>query len=356
MLWAMLEEAQFDAVTLPDDESRWQLFKRAFGAKAHRQPFIEYAALPSYGQVYLNHLVGEFHSLKNVCSNEKARDLGETIVARVAAKEVMTWGDAYALDEAIAQMLPAAYLHQRAWCLEARYKDAVGNTEAYDAFMKVEASHLAKEEDDEIHLRARVHNMIRELYRLYTIISCREDMREKLSRKARFILLMILLGIGCFSFLGSAIANGAWHFDSMVRLSPESFINVWGVVFAAGATGGLVSMQRRLQSLPTHGESLGDLVELSSGMTIKLAPVIGGVFAIVLFLIFSSGLASGVLFPAMNLSSSPAGFIDFTNHLQMKGAAEWGKLLVWSFIAGFAERFVPDTLDRLIARGAKDKS
>jgi hypothetical protein len=42
-------------------------------------------------------------------------------------------------------------------------------------------------------------------------------------------------------------------------------------------------------------------------------------------------------------------------HIQPIAVEDWGKLLIWSFIAGFAERFVPDTLDRLIARSEYKK-
>ncbi len=298
-----------------------------------------YVALPSFGEVYFNLLIGEFHSLRSLCSDSRATILAEEIVNKASAGSVMTWGDAYALDDAIAQMLPLEYLHQRAWCLENRYRDAVGKADAYDAFMKAEAPHLLNETED--HLRARVHNMIRELYRLYTVISCREDMREKLSSEARWTLLCILGAVAVFSVL-------AYFFV-------HSFTNIWGIVFAAGATGGLLSLQRRLQNLPTSGESLSDLVELSGGMTIKLTPIIGGTFAVVLFLIFCSGLAIGPLFPKFSDTATASGFIDFAVTLRPQSNAEWGKLLVWSFIAGFAERFVPDTLDRLIAKSQDSK-
>src|SRR5260370_7645280 len=86
-------------------------------------------------------------------------------------------------------MLPTEYMHQRAWCLEVKYRDAVGNADAFDAFMKSESDDLKDETD--AHLRARVHNMIRELYRLYTVISCRADMREGLSKRALTPLLII---------------------------------------------------------------------------------------------------------------------------------------------------------------------
>ena len=46
----------------------------------------------------------------------------------------------------------------------------------------------------------------------------------------------------------------------------------------------------------------------------------------------------------------------FIEQLQPENTLDWGKLLVWSFIAGFAERFVPDTLDRLIARSEQSKN
>jgi hypothetical protein len=59
--------------------------------------------------VYLNHLVGEFNSLKGVCANVKALNLAEEIVKKSTSGKLMTWGDAYALDEALAEMLPAEY-------------------------------------------------------------------------------------------------------------------------------------------------------------------------------------------------------------------------------------------------------
>lgn len=145
-----------------------------------RAPGI-HAELPNYGKAYLNLLIGEFKSLKDICEDEKAKALAQELVKRAEDGVTMTWGDAYMLDTAIAQMLPEEYLHQRAWCLEVKYRDAVGNADAYDAFMKSESAHLIIEEDE--HLRARVHNLIRELYRLYTVISCRGDMRRN-SQKA----------------------------------------------------------------------------------------------------------------------------------------------------------------------------
>lgn len=301
----------------------------------------EHAELPSYGKAYLDLLIGEFNSLRDICTDDKAKKLAQELVDNAKKGDKMTWGDAYMLDTAIAQMLPTEYLHQRAWCLEAKYKDAVGNADAYNEFMKSESAHLIKETDD--HLRARVHNMIRELYRLYTVISCRGDMREAISKRALTTLLIVLAVMAVV--LALDYFRGSLH-----------YIDVWCMVFAAGATGGLISLQRRLQSLPSYGESLSDLVELTGRMSVRFTPIIGGVFAIVLFLIFASSLASGTLFPTLPPRANVSDFKTFIEHLQPENTLEWGKLLVWSFIAGFAERFVPDTLDRLIARSEQSKN
>jgi hypothetical protein len=309
-----------------------------------------HAKLPGYGQAYMDLLIGEFNSLRDICANEKAKNLAYELVKRAEAGETMTWGDAYMLDTAIAQMLPREYLHQRAWCLEVKYRDAVGNADAYDAFMKAESPHLANETDE--HLRARIHNIIRELYRLYTVISCREDMRETLSKSARDTLQIVV-----------ATLAGFWVIEFLLSLLKLNTIadsfhygDAWSLVFIAGAIGGVLSLQRRLQSLPRHGESLSDLVELSGRMTVKFSPIIGGIFAVVLFLVFASGLVQGALFPQLDTQSGVSNFVTFIQRVQPTSIINWGKLLVWSFIAGFAERFVPDTLDHLIARSERSRS
>jgi hypothetical protein len=339
MLFAMPELSS--KTTTGSDQPLWKNGKSPSAeCKELKGPGL-HMELPNYGKAYLNLLIGEFKSLKDICADQKAKVLAQELVDRAENGDTMTWGDAYMLDTAIAQMLPKEYLHQRAWCLEVKYKDAVGNADAYDEFMKRESAHLVNEGDD--HLRARVHNLIRELYRLYTVISCRGDMREALSGSALTILAYV------FGVMAIVLVSD-YFFRSI------HYVDVWITVFAAGATGGLISLQRKLQSLPSYGESLSDLVELSGRMTGRFTPIIGGVFAIVLFLIFASGLASGTLFPAFQPNENVSDFKTFIEHLQPANSLDWGKLLVWSFIAGFAERFVPDTLDRLITRSEQSKN
>jgi hypothetical protein len=44
-------------------------------------------------------------------------------------------------------------------------------------------------------------------------------------------------------------------------------------------------------------------------------------------------------------------FDNLATMLGLVDARDFFKLLIWAFIAGFAERFVPDVLDRVVARG-----
>ena len=120
-----------------------------------------------------------------------------------------------------------------------------------------------------------------------------------------------------------------------------------------------MSFQRRVNSLPSRGESLSDIVELAGGTGIYLAPITGAIFAMVLFMLFTSQIIGGPMFPKIATPTNEAAkgwtFIDFALQTGAKTGVDWAMLLIWSFIAGFAERFVPDTLDRLIARQAQDE-
>jgi len=72
----------------------------------------------------------------------------------------------------------------------------------------------------------------------------------------------------------------------------------------------------------------------------------GLIFSALLVQLSISGLLDGSLFPVL---------ADKTKHCatspDMLAPAEYAKLAVWSFIAGFAETFVPDVLNRLTGKG-----
>lgn len=113
-------------------------------------------------------------------------------------------------------------------------------------------------------------------------------------------------------------------------------------VFFAGLTGGFVSIQQRLPAI-----ELSELRQLSSSwISILLIPVNGGIFAIVLMIMFLSGILEGAMFPRFSdvvCDQDHVGikFRDWLTTTFPISGPDIAKLIFWSFVAGFSERFVP---------------
>ena len=74
---------------------------------------------------------------------------------------------------------------------------------------------------------------------------------------------------------------------------------------------------------------------------VRIVPVTGLVFGIVLGLLFLGKLISGAIFPVNEGKQS------------LDALPEIAKWLIWAFIEGFSERLVPDMVDRLAEKAQK---
>lgn len=118
-----------------------------------------------------------------------------------------------------------------------------------------------------------------------------------------------------------------------------------GHVFLAGLIGGFVSIQQRLPKI-----GLNELHELSdSWLSILLIPINGGIFAMVLMLMFLSGILEGSMFPkythaTIDHTEIVESFLNWLTTTFPTTGPDVAKLLFWSFVAGFSERFVPQII------------
>jgi hypothetical protein len=180
--------------------------------------------------------------------------------------------------------------------------------------------------------------LLREFHWQYGITVTRENIRSSIALY-NIRLLALVSGLG----LGSLILS-----DVLGPRYPQ-VPTVFGV-FIAGMIGGFVSTQLRLQaSQPSGSEPIKELVQLNQGrLGITFSPILGGIFAVILFVLISGGLIQGDLFP--NVVGPQSGSLD--QFWQLSGTAtalDSAKLLIWGFLAGFAERLVPDALQRIAA-------
>ena len=128
-------------------------------------------------------------------------------------------------------------------------------------------------------------------------------------------------------------------------------ISVWAVAMALGICGGFISVQRRLKELTDE-----DLQLLATSWPyIFLSPLAGGTLAVILYMLFVSGLLAGDLFPSFEAGATTSK--DFTRLLDCtaKDFPDYAKIIFWSFVAGFSESFVTDIMGSF-AKSAQSKT
>lgn len=133
---------------------------------------------------------------------------------------------------------------------------------------------------------------------------------------------------------------------AITLITGKRFMVSWAC-FGCGLVGGFVSIQQRIKNV--NDEELELLSR--SWFQILLIPVYGGIFALVLYLAFLSGIVEGALFPRLSVPAfgSPPSTDDmknlFTSTYPSTGV-DFAKLVFWSFVAGFSERLVPQIISK----------
>lgn len=183
----------------------------------------------------------------------------------------------------------------------------------------------------------------------------RQEMIRIISNRL-FVALSALMAItiagGYLAYLGHELSAGATN---------------W-MVMLCGAIGGFISLQRRLKTLQEE-----DLLLLArSWVYVMLSPLVGGILALLLYVLFISGLLDGDLFPeflktgeTVNAEGIVVGGSDTTNTktglsvlFNVQGAryTDYAKIIFWCFLAGYSESFVTNIISHFESNADRSAS
>jgi len=428
--------------------------------KALRKKAMERIA-PDYAMLFFDHLYSEYLALKPLITVPATIELLEGLHEKRLRCE-LTWSDIYSFDLTLVQSRPLENLLRKAYDARAKYRSIAGQKE-YDEYVASKPPNLPEIHIDpsadppqpeviiERALRADLEYLLSKVYLYYAILPVREGLRDWLTNRAVLITLAAVVVLGILIFINvylNLVGSSSLKPDDGIKNFNEVsvvFVTMLTVVLA-GIVGGCVSMLQRIQSAPSEGDALFNLAALTNGWKgIFLSPLYGGIFAALLFVLFTAGLLEGSAFPRINTprrqwgpqasvspmpssptsrtpsssptptpatarnatptpspaasptpnesngtqgTNTPAGdsfanqspgdteastspkpgptpspyavgvlqrlpvleIKDFLRHTGPADGTSYALLIIWSFIAGFAERLVPDTLNRLVSK------
>ncbi len=162
---------------------------------------------------------------------------------------------------------------------------------------------------------------------------------NSVSRQAIHVAVTVVVIISCM------IAVVLWATTD----KPPSFA-LELIVFLTGTVGGVANNYRRLQRIPLgiieNPQAIsGQLITIQ----IYVSPIVGGIFAIILYIIFMSGILQGTFFPVFSsdLQLDFESYDLFAKYANPATNQDVAKALLWAFIAGFSEGFVPNFIDKV---------
>lgn len=286
--------------------------------------------LPEFVRSYYDQLRGDYESA------------GIAVVTPLKVQPA--WDDLYRMEIALLRAREENDLRRAAWIVRMRFHNVAGDA-SYQLYLNSLPPDPSTAPADL--LLADLLNLVRRTYYLIALSPASEAIRQKL-----------LLGA---ILIGAVVLGAILLIVSFAHRVPQ--MDIFALSLLAGAVGGTMSLIQRVQSLP-EGDPL--LFRLSGSTTItqtlSIPPLAGAIFAAVLFMIFAGHLLTGTIFPVL-YDATPAkdqhgiSFGVFFDSTIASSAKDFALMLVWAFIAGFAERFVPDTINRLTAqRSAEAKS
>jgi hypothetical protein len=309
----------------------WRRLSRRLGvALSLRDP----PNIPPYGWSYFDHLVAVYVNLNT------ADPRADAVIQKSHERpDDLTWGDIFLMENINFSLMPPNVVDRSAWILRERFREIA----CPSIYARYAASNIPTESDTPAKLsllKADLTRVLDVLHWYYSLIPMRERIRKSLTVKCIFLVILYTI------ILGAALIWCRWY--------GWNFLAMLTSVLYVGIIGGFVSSQRRMQSLPSDGDPLISVFGLdNAGYYLWLSPLLGAIFAVILTLMFIAGILKGTVFPAFyDAANSDVGlpFFDFTWSTLPLSAEDYGKLLVWGFLAGFAERLVPDNLDRLASK------
>ncbi len=247
------------------------------------------------------------------------------------------------------QCLATEMLRQKHWLLRQRFKAVVG-TAGYEAYQISRPIETASAERDV--LLADSLNLLTHIHGAYFRSIAFE------TRLSRYTAL--LAGIALV-----VIATVVGKYYPLLQTSnPTDNGDLIWLIVGSGTLGALISSLRRLDNLNDNGSLDRDLLldqkRLAyGGIGAIIALVSGVVFSMLVYAIFSSEiLGKTAIFPSFVRCNDvqlhcASGIRLFFYGIRPESPQEIAKIVVWSFISGFAERFVPDVLDRLVKKTDK---